>query len=467
MRRRDVLRVAGSALALSSVGVPVRGESKSFEPLGTVSVEGASESVVSEDGSVAYVAATSGFATVDVSDPTDPTVLAEVRDILADRATGPLGDILDVKVDGDRLAVAGPASPDPDALYGFALYDVSDPAEPERVAFFETPFPNHNCFFQDDIVYLTGNNYDNNPLLMVDVSDDDPQEVGSWSLEDYDESWDDVNWFLRVVHDVWVQDGIAYLPMWDAGTWIVDVSDPADPQVVGSFRSDRQAELASLTEDQEIRAESVEPPGNDHYVQVNEDASILALSMESWDYRDTQGGGPSGVELWDISDPTAAERLALIDPPSSPEPTMSGVWTTSHNLDIVDDRLYTSWYQGGVKVFDVSDPASPTELADWNEMAHTAFWTAKLARSSTGSEQGFFISSSYGVSDGVEEALYTFPDPAPDAGKSQAGGTEGGGATDGGTGGDGNSLAGGQPGFGPLAGLAGLVGGTWWHLRER
>ena len=484
MRRRDVLRAAGGTFALGTVGtVPsaANASQESYGPLGSISIDGATEAVVGDEGSVAYVAATTGFATVDISTPSEPEILAEQRDILADRETGPLSTIHDVKVEGDRLVVAGPANAKQDALSGFALYDVSDPASPELLAFHETDYPLHNCFVRDGIVYLTANDTDRNPLVMVDVSGDEPEEVGRWSILDHDEAWGEVDWFLRVLHDVWVQDGIAYLAQWDAGTWIVDVSDPANPEFVSNIRADRREALAQLDEQEAINTEAIEPPGNDHYTQVSEDGTLLAIGMESWDRGSTEDvGGPSGIELWDISDPGSPERRSRIEPPPTLEPTIGGVWTTSHNFELAGDRLYSAWYQGGVKIFDVSDPANPEELIWWRDPEQAAFWTARLAIPSTGEDDGFFVASSYGVSNGIEEGLFTFPDRAgQQADPPSLTDTEEAGATANGTGTPTGTPVGaarpgetatdtatttasdGQPGFGFAVGLAGLAGGAW------
>lgn len=477
MRRRDVLRIAGGGLALGAVGTSASAHVGPYRPLGTVDIEGAKEAVVSEDGSIAYLAVTDGFATVDISRPSRPEVLAEDRDVLDDEESGPLDDIFDVKVEGDRLVVAGPANAlGSDMLHGFALYDVSDPASPELVGSHETDFPIHNCDFNDGVVYLTGNDGELNPLVMVDVSDD-PEEVGRWSIVDHDEAWGEVDWFLRVLHDVWVQDGVAYLVQWDAGTWIVDVSDPANPEFVSNFRTDRLDELAEIDDQPSIQTESLQLPGNDHYVMINDDATLLAVGEEAWNVPETDETAPGGIELWDIADPTSPELLSRIEAPPSPDPGLSGTWTTSHNFDLVGDRLYSSWYQAGVKIYDVSDPTNPEQIAGWRAPDRTAFWTAKLAVPTDDSGEGFFVASSYGVSEGIEEGLYTFPDeageqkdppslsPTPSAegtGTDTADGTPTPTGTPTDTAQSSNSAAtGGQPGFGLGAGLAGLLGGAW------
>jgi len=466
--RRDVLRWSAGALVPASVVHPTPDgtgdgatphdhdtatpSSDAFAPMGEVEIEGAKEAVVGDDGTTIHVAATTGFATVDVSDPREPRLLAERRNLLADRDGGPLGLTYDATVDGDRLLVVGPADPLPtdeeDPLRAAVLYDVSDPADPERVAVHETDHPIHNCFLADDVAYLTGNDRDRNPLVMLDASDTGAlREVGRWSLLDANEDWAGVQWFLRPVHDIWVQDGVAYLAHWDAGTWLVDVSDPAAPEAVGKLRG-RPPEALNTLDDTQARWENLEPPGNDHYVTVDEDASLLVLGVESWDHAETDHeGGPGGLTLWDISTPTDPTRLSTIDPPPTDDPTFDGTWTTSHNFDLVGDRLYTSWYRGGVRLYDVSDPTDPERIAAWRDTESTSIWTAQAVDPGS-----FYVASSWEGLDGSTDParLLTMPEPAIETGT-------------------GEPAPGTAPGPGVLGGLAGLgLGlGAWrWHRKR-
>jgi hypothetical protein len=426
MRRRAFLRASSAVAGLSLLGTTgatsdgseraSRGagtqDEQAYSPFGSVDVEGAREAVVAPDEEVAYVAASDGFAVVDISEPESPTILAERREIDTNDQ-GPFEVVWDLWPWGDRLAVVGPAQPSPGTAHGVAIFDTSDPADPEQVAWYGTEFHIHNSFFTDGTVYLTGSGVEESPLVIVDVTDDEPVEVNRWSLLDHEPDWESITIRSRVIHDVTVQDGIAYLPYWDAGTWVVDVSDPENPEVLSRVGDFTLAELQALAPDEALMEAGI-PPGNAHYTDVNEDASVLAVGKEAWAGTDTRTGeivgGPGGVDLWDIEDPADPKRLATIEAPESYDQTTGGWFTTAHNLDIVDDRLYTSWYYGGVKVHDVSDPQNPEEIAWWRDPTETSFWTAQAGPGD------FFVASSLnisGVFDGpnpTREALYTFPD---------------------------------------------------------
>lgn len=504
--RRRVLRAAGGALALPALGglqatrtrahpgpksdsgtgtetetdagSRTRAHPDDYEPLGRVEVTGTKEAVV--EGGVAYLATTTGFATVDLSDPAAPSVLADRRDPLAEREDGPLHGIWDVKVDGDALLVVGPAHGGTDGLAAAALYDVSDPANPRRRTVYGTDYPIHNAFLDGETAYLTGNDGHGNPLVVVDAAAG--EELGRWSLADVDDAWLDVPPSLRTLHDVWVQDGVASLAYWDAGTWQVDVGDPTAPELLARIRGPAPSELAEREQ-----ADVIEPPGNDHYVTVNEDGTLLGIGVESWDARPDDGrGGPGGIHLYDVSTPAEPREVATITPPRADDETREGTWTTSHNFELANDRLYSSWYQGGIRVFDLSEPSAPGLLRAWEDRDAASFWTAQSA-----APGDFFVASSTDYR-GELPALFTFPDaplderstltqtPTPTA-TPGAGNSTGGGSSGGSAGGsvetetptptstptptETPTTDGDGPGFGPLAALAAIGAGAWAALR--
>ncbi|SFP63464.1 MULTISPECIES: LVIVD repeat-containing protein [Halolamina] len=471
MRRRDALSLlAAGALLPGRVaghptppegdpdGTPPTRTDTGYGPLARIEVEGATEAVVSDDGTTAFVAATTGYAVVDVSDPDDPAILAERRDLLADREGGPLAGIYDVKLSGGTLLVVGPANPGQSDLSGALVVDVSDPKNPDRRAFYETDYPIHNCDLEGDRAYLTANEGDRRALSIVDVSDT-PTEIGGWSLRGHDERWDDLAPYPRTLHDVFVQDGVAYLAHWDAGTWLLDVSDPAAPTVLAHVGRDPE----TVVEQYESGDDGYDGlPGNDHYAAVDEAGDLLAIGREAWATEERPEGGPGGIDLYDVSTPESPTQLSTIAPPPTPDATEEGVWTTAHNFEFRDGILYSSWYRGGVKRHDVSDPADPRELTWWADRHHAEFWTARVAV-----PESTFVAASRATGS-APAALYVFPDAD--------------GETTWGFGNDASTPTSAEtptatgtpsrvstPGFGPLAALAGVGAGAfaWWRRRDR
>ena len=403
MRRRTFLRSGVAALAAGTATVAVADRTRSYGPMGELQLAGAKE-LVTDDRGIGYVAVTDGFATVDLADPTAPELLAERRPILAEEG-GPLTGIFDVKHDDGTLAVAGPAQSG--QFRAFALYDVGDPAEPQRIGYTETGTPIHNCAFQDGYVYLTGNGLQGNPMVVYDAADGSPEKVAEWSLLDHEPAWRDVYTGLYNLHDLYVRGGYAYLAYWDAGAWILDVSDPTAPAYVSNVGPYAPEDLADLSGNDAL-ARFYEPPGNAHYTAVDDDGTLLGVGAEAWEVdAGTDDGGPGGIDLWDVSDPASPAKLSTIAPTDVDDATQgTGTWTTAHNFELHGGRLYSSWYQDGVKVHDVSDPAEPELLAHWRRPGETSFWTAQVV------EPGeYFVASdaSYTLP-GADGTVKTFPD---------------------------------------------------------
>ena len=477
MNRRAFLRrgtIAGTSLsavqsrrfapAAAAPSAPTSPRTDEFEPLGRTPVEGAAEAVVGDDGTVAYLAATNGFVTVDVSDPAEPTILAEERQLEIDDRR--LTEILDVKVDGDRLVVPGPANrTQGDVFQGFLLYDVSDPAEPVSVGDpVETGYHIHNCYLDGDVLYVVVNGSEDHPdspdenrLDVFDVSDDEIERIGSWSHLDREPEWREVSWFARYLHDVYVHDDVAYLAHWNAGTFLLDVADPADPKYLSHVRDTDLEEQRAIDDDTEAQQGL---PGNDHYSAVDDAGELMAVGREAWETGGDEPDGPGGIDLYDVSDPADPAHVSSIAAPEAEDASYhDGEWTTAHNFELRNDLLHASWYQGGVSIHDVSDPADPVELVRWEDRELAAFWTARVAEpGETIVASSTEMISAYVEAD-PEGALYTFPivDPTDDEDE----GDDGGGATSG---------SDPIPGFAGAVGVAGLAGGVLgleWFRRRR
>ncbi|THE64944.1 hypothetical protein D8Y22_10030 [Salinadaptatus halalkaliphilus] len=408
MQRRSLLRTAGCALSVSAIARPDvswrQGDTDgdAYEPLGRVDVDGAAEAVVGDDGDTAYLATTTGFATVDVSDPADPAVLATERRL--EVADVPLMEILDVTVDGDRLVVPGPANQGPDSIFhGFFCFDVSDPSEPALIGDpYETGYHIHNCYLDGETLYVVRNELTENTLEVFDVGDG-VEQIGSWSLLEHEPGWADIDWLARYLHDVYVHDDVAYLAHWNPGTYLLDVSDPSEPEYMSHVR---ETDLETQRERDDDEAQ-FGLPGNDHYAAVDETGDLLAVGREAWATGGDEPDRPGGIDLYDVSDPDDPEHRATIDAPRAiDESYAGGLWTTAHNFELRDGELYSSWYRGGVAIHDVSDPAEPVERARWLEPETAGFWTARVADPGS-----VFVASSTPVipNSPTEGALYTVP----------------------------------------------------------
>lgn len=382
--RRNVLKTTGllATTGLSGIGSASPPDNSAEEDdtlrlFSEVAVDGAQEVVTEKTW--AYVATGDGFAVVDWRNPNRPERVGTWH--------APGTGIADVKVDDGLLAVStqgedhdhGPGEDpdaDPDAQIGTHLYDVSDPTNPQYLSTFQVlPEGVHNAHLVDNTLYLCKEApFDESALIIVDVSDPtDPTELSRWILEEVHPDLDSVTNF---VHDVYAQGDYAYLAYWDAGCRVLDVSDPTDPVEVSWFG---QTENADMGMDGDPWDRVYGSPGNAHYVQPSPDGDHVYIGAE------TYAGESGGITVFDVTDFDDPQRVAEIEA----EDRNPGIFPdTAHNFDVTSNRLYTSWYDAGARVYDITDPSNPKQTYEYDPDG-LSFWTTIRAR-------GFVIVSDIG-----------------------------------------------------------------------
>lgn len=361
--------VSGSANAVAGRRIRSSGEASSVgdHPVdelrlaGEVAIEGANELVV--QGNYVYVATREGLAVIDARKPRRPRKVVEM-DV-------PGVAINDVRVRGDLLGVCSQGSRergdgDTDAAdpsdIGTHFYDVSDPTDPTFLGtWVELPAGLHNHYLDGDYAYLCRElPFDDSALRIIDVSDpSDPVEVAEWRVEDEHPELDQP---VNFVHHVTVQDDLAYLAYWDAGAYVLDVSDPSDPVEVGSFaRAPNATEPAEgdydMLEEEpesEFSQRALGLPGNVHTHTPGPDGEYVYLSEETF------VGDPGGIRIFDVTDLSDPTEVTRIDPPSDVTSEYA------HFFDVTRTRLHSAWIDGGVRLFDTSDPSDPDELARYD-----------------------------------------------------------------------------------------------------
>lgn len=77
--------------------------------------------------------------------------------------------------------------------------------------------------------------------------------------------------------------------------------------------------------------------------------------------------GWGGLRLLDIHDPAHPVLLSTFTTPHATDPNSAqrGPWS-AHNPELVGSLLFASWYRDGVRAIDVSDPAHPREVGAWD-----------------------------------------------------------------------------------------------------
>ncbi len=184
----------------------------------------------------------------------------------------------------------------------------------------------HNVFIHDDHIYAlsAGRRYD-----IINIEDPSkPNRVGRFELDTPGHS----------IHDVWVDDGIAYSSNWDDGIVAVDVGggnaggSPRNPVKLGSYTY---------------------PSGWNHAAFPYRSKSTGKLYAFAGDESTLSGVIPR-VEGLDMM----AGYIHIIEWDSWDEPREVARYRVpdggSHNIWVEDDVLYVAYYQGGLRVVDVS-----------------------------------------------------------------------------------------------------------------
>ncbi|WP_306053573.1 LVIVD repeat-containing protein [Natronococcus wangiae] len=376
--RRTVLRTVGTAIGgIGLASASASAESTwNYELVSTALDPGAQEVVV--QGDWAYTANGAAIATVDLSDPEAP--------VLGGTAPGHGDDNKDAKVDGDLAALA-----DDGSAGGVTFYDVSDPATPVELSFYDAASGVHNCFLDGDCAYLCINDsFEYARMVIVDVSDpENPVTLegeargsgGAWMLRDKEPEMAEAG--FNPIHDIYVQDDLAYLCFWNAGVVVADVSDPSDPTAVAHFGA---ADYAAAEPEDDLEFYRKYLGGhetNAHYAQPTPDGDLTLVGAETFPgpFEDTVvPGDHGGIRVFDTSDVSRDSEPG--DPYRShvgyvpaPEVPQGDALRTSHNFDVTNDKVYSSFYQGGIHAYSLEDPTDPEHLAGMAPPG-TAYWAA-------------------------------------------------------------------------------------------
>jgi hypothetical protein len=268
------------------------------------------------------------------------------------------------------LAVTSVQHCNESAFRGFALYDLTDPRAPKRLALVRTEGVrgSHEIWLENARgrlwVYtaivrselLSSPDYDpktrtaTTPGLpdfrIFDVTDPRrPKQVGSWG------SWKELGihpnhgrgvYPANLVHSVITDDGAkrAYLSHWDLGTVILDISNPARPRYLGR-----------------TRARAGEPQGDAHSSALARGGRLLLETHE------TVLGRPS---LFDVSNPRKPVLVSEIHLPaadSAPKPHVPYYAHSVHDPKVIGDHAFFSWYRHGIVVADITRPTRPKIVA--------------------------------------------------------------------------------------------------------
>ncbi len=276
----------------------------------------------------------------DVTDPMSPSLTDSV---MVDARV-----VNDVKVNEEATIAVITREAASDRRNGIVILDISEPAHPQILSTFTENLTAgvHNVWIEGDLVYVI--NDGTLAVHIVDISDpSEPVQVGRWEIRP-----GSINKYL---HDIWIKDGFAYVSYWDDGLFILDVGagikggTAIEPELVSFIKY---------------------PEGNTHtafrygdYVYVGDEFIRCAECTN----------GPRGfVHVIDVSDIEDPREVARFEVPEA----------GAHNVWVEDDRLYIAYYQGGLRVVDVSGELRGDLYAQGRQIGwyHTAGATGESTR---------------------------------------------------------------------------------------
>ena len=268
-------------------------------------------------------------------DVTDPSHMEIIDTVHVDART-----VNDVKISEDgRIAVLSREGAS-NRRNGIVILDVSEPLVGVRIlAAYDDELTGgvHNVYVRDGHVYAlsAGQRYD-----IINIEDPkNPHRVGRFELDNPD----------RSIHDVVVHDGVAYSANWNDGVVLVDVGgggrggSPTNPVEMGSFpfptgwnhavypyRSRSTGKFYIFAGDEAARTGRFSPQAE------------IGTGTPGYEGEPSRWRGWIHILAWEEGeDPEIVARYEV------PE-------AGSHNIWIEDDIMYVAFYNGGLRIVDVS-----------------------------------------------------------------------------------------------------------------
>ena len=244
---------------------------------------------------------------------------------------------------------------------GIVILSFEDPAHPKAIAEYTETVSGgvHSTYVYRGHVYLTDDA--TGSMRVIDLADPyHPREVARWETPRTAAG--------RMLHDIAVEDGLAYLSYWNDGLVVLDVGNgrkggsPERPVLVSQLKYDLDALYRHV--------EAIGGPGfirGTHTAWRHRNYVFVADEVFSARPARTTGPGLLGfgrafgrMQVVDVSDLERPRAVAWY------EPTDGG----THNIWVAGDTLYLGDYQGGLRVVDVSGELRGDLLRQGREIAH-------------------------------------------------------------------------------------------------
>ncbi|GAB5526670.1 MAG: Ig-like domain-containing protein [Roseivirga sp.] len=269
-------------------------------------------------------------------DVTDPANIMRLDSVQVDART-----VNDVKVSEDGNITIISREGASNRKNGLVILDSSNPRDVKILSRFDENMTGgvHNVFIDKGYVYaLSGGQ----KYYIINIKDPkNPFAVGKFEL----------NTPGHAIHDVWIEDGIAYSSNWSDGVQLVDVGNgiaggsPENPVQFASYAYPSGANHAAFP----FRNGST----GKFYVIAGDEIFPYGLDMNG---PNMAGGFLHFIDFTNMDEP---EEIARFEIP----------FAGSHNYWVDGETLYVAYYNAGVRVVDISGELMGDLLAQGREIA--------------------------------------------------------------------------------------------------
>ncbi|MCP4932206.1 MAG: hypothetical protein GY912_09520, partial [Candidatus Marinimicrobia bacterium] len=286
----------------------------------------------------------------DISDPANMVIIDTIK---VDART-----VNDVKISEDgRVGVISREGAS-NRKNGLVILDVSDPFNVLIISEYNDNLTGgvHNVFIYEDHIYAlsAGTRYD-----IININDpSNPFRVGSYELDTPGHS----------IHDVWVENGIAYSSNWSDGVHVVDVG--------GIKQSEKSRERNKFNPFLALAGQG--SPGNPTKLGSKEDPNGHNHAAFPFQSESTNKFFIITGDEWAKSVPGSEERIYqggfhFVDFTDINNPVETAIYQVpevgSHNHWVEGDTLFAGYYYGGIRIVDISGELMGNLYAQGREIA--------------------------------------------------------------------------------------------------
>ena len=281
-------------------------------------------------------------------DVTDPANMVPIDTVTVDART-----VNDVKISEDGSLAVITREGASNRRNGIVIMDVSDPHNVEVISEYTEDLTGgvHNAFIHEDHVYAVNNGRKYDIINIEDPAN--PFTVSQFELDTPG----------HAIHDVWIEDGIAYSSNWSDGIVMTDVGStpeaqtpeghelgvgsPSNPVKLGQYSYPSGWNHAAFP----FKSEST----GDFYVIAGDEAFPGGINVEN------EPTIPAGwihfvkFNGWDNPEEVARYQI--------PE-------AGTHNLWVEGDLLYIAYYNAGLRIVDISGELMGNLYDQGREIAH-------------------------------------------------------------------------------------------------